>query len=151
MAISQAMVTSFKVEILDGIHNFGVGVVRASTAADVFKLALYTSSATLDASTTAYTTSNEVSSSGTNYTAGGLTLTISQVPTSTGTTAFLDFDDLTFPSATLTANGALIYNATQSNKAVAVLAFGGDKTSTAGNFTIQFPAAAASTAILRIA
>ena len=145
------MVTSFKVEILDGIHNFGVGVVRASTAADVFKLALYTSSATLGASTTAYTTSDEVSSSGTNYTAGGLTLTISQVPTSTGTTAFLDFDDLTFPSATITANGALIYNATQSNKAVAVLAFGGDKTSTAGNFTIQFPAAAASTAILRIA
>jgi hypothetical protein len=151
MAISQAMVTSFKVEILDGVHNFGSGVIRASTAADTFKLALYTSSATLDASTTAYTTSNEVSSSGTNYTAGGLTLTISQVPTSTGTTAFLDFDDLTFPSATLTANGALIYNATQSNKAVAVLAFGGDKTSTAGNFTIQFPAAAASTAILRIA
>ena len=151
MAISQAMVTSFKVEILDGIHNFGVGVVRASTAADVFKLALYTSSATLGASTTAYTTSDEVSSSGTNYTAGGLTLTISQVPTSTGTTAFLDFDDLTFPSATITANGALIYNETQSNKAVAVLAFGGDKTSTAGNFTIQFPAAAASTAILRIA
>jgi len=145
------MVTSFKVEILDGIHNFGVGVVRASTAADVFKLALYTSSATLGASTTAYTTSDEVSSSGTNYTAGGLTLTISQVPTSSGTTAFLDFDDLTFPSATITANGALIYNATQSNKAVAVLAFGGDKTSTAGNFTIQFPAAAASTAILRIA
>jgi hypothetical protein len=151
VAISQAMVTSFKVEILDGIHNFGVGVVRASTAADVFKLALYTSSATLDASTTAYTTSNEVSSSGTNYTAGGLTLTISQVPTSTGTTAFLDFDDLTFPSATLTANGALIYNATQSNKAVAVLAFGGDKTSTAGNFTIQFPSATSTTAILRIA
>jgi hypothetical protein len=131
MAITQAMATSFKVEILDGIHNFGVGVVRASTAADVFKLALYTSSATLGASTTAYTTSDEVSSS--------------------GTTAFIDFDDLTFPSATITANGALIYNATQSNKAVAVLAFGGDKTSTAGNFTIQFPAAAASTAILRIA
>ena len=151
MAISQAMATSFKVQILEGVHNFGVGVVRASTAADVFKLALYTSSATLGASTTAYTTSDEVSSSGTNYTAGGLTLTISQVPTSTGTTAFLDFDDLTFPSATITANGALIYNATQSNKAVAVLAFGGDKTSTAGNFTIQFPAAAASTAILRIA
>jgi len=151
MAITQAMATSFKVEILDGIHNFGTGVVRASTAADVFKLALYTSSATLSATTTAYTTSNEVSSSGTNYTAGGLTLTISQVPTSSGTTAFIDFDDLTFPSATLTANGALIYNETQSNKAVAVLAFGGDKTSTAGNFTIQFPAAAASTAILRIA
>jgi hypothetical protein len=151
MAITQAMATSFKVEILDGIHNFGVGVVRASTAADTFKLALYTSSATLGASTTAYTTSDEVSSSGTNYTAGGLTLTISQVPTSSGTTAFIDFDDLTFPSATITANGALIYNETQSNKAVAVLAFGGDKTSTAGNFTIQFPAAAASTAILRIA
>ena len=151
MAISQAMVTSFKVEILDGVHNFGTGVVRASTAADVFKLALYTSSATLSAATTAYTTTDEVSSSGTNYTAGGLTLTISQVPTSTSTTAWLDFDDLTFPSATLTANGALIYNATQSNKAVAVLAFGGDKTSTAGNFTIQFPAATSTTAILRIA
>ena len=151
MAISQAMATSFKVEILDGIHNFGTGVIRASTAADVFKLALYTSSATLGAATTAYTTTDEVSSSGTNYTAGGLTLTISQVPTSSGTTAFIDFDDLTFPSATITANGALIYNATQSNKAVAVLAFGGDKSSTAGNFTIQFPAAAASTAILRIA
>ena len=151
MAISQAMVTSFKVEILDGIHNFGTGVIRASTAADVFKIALYTSSATLDASTTAYTTSNEVSSSGTNYVAGGKTLTISQAPTSSGTTSFIDFDDLTFPSATITAHGALIYNATQGNKAVAVLAFGGDKTSTAGNFTIQFPAAAASTAILRIA
>ena len=151
MAITQAMATSFKVEILDGIHNFGVGVVRASTAADVFKLALYTSSATLSAATTAYTTSDEVSSSGTNYTAGGLTLTISQVPTSSGTTAFIDFDDLTFPSATITANGALIYNATQSNKAVAVLAFGGDKTSTAGNFTIQFPASTSTTAILRIA
>ena len=153
MAITQAMATSFKVEILDGIHNFGTGVIRASTAADKFKLALYTSSATLSAATTAYTTtlSDEVSSSGTNYPTGGLTLTISQVPTSTGTTAWLDFDDLTFPSATLTANGALIYNETQDNKAVAVLAFGGDKTSTAGNFTIQFPAAASTTAILRIA
>ena len=151
MAISQAMVTSFKVEILDGIHNFGVGVVRASTAADVFKLALYTSSATLDASTTAYSATDEVSSSGTNYTAGGLTLTISQVPTSTGTTAWLDFDDLTFPSATLTARGALICNATQSNKAVAVLDFGSDKTSTAGNFTIQFPTPNSTSAILRIA
>ena len=151
MAISQAMTTSFKVEILDGIHNFGTGVIRASTAADVFKLALYTSSATLGAATTAYTTSDEVSSSGTNYPAGGLTLTISQAPTFTTTTAWLDFDDVTFPSATITANGALIYNETQSNKAVAVLAFGGDKTSTAGNFTIQFPAATSTTAILRIA
>jgi hypothetical protein len=151
MPISQAMTTSFKVEILDGVHNFGTGVIRASTAADVFKIALYTSSATLDASTTAYTTSNEVSSSGTNYTAGGKTLVISQVPTSTGTTAWLDFDDVTWDSATITSNGALIYNSSQSNKAVAVLAFGGDKTSTAGNFTIQFPAAASTTAILRIA
>ena len=151
MAISQAMVTSFKVEILDGVHNFGTGVTRASTAADTFKIALYTSSATLSAATTAYTTSDEVSSSGTNYTAGGQTLVISQVPTSTSTTAWLDFDDITWASATLTANGALIYNATQGNKAVAVLAFGGDKTSTAGNFTIQFPAAASTTAILRIA
>lgn len=151
MAISQAMATSFKVEILDGIHNFGTGVIRASTAADVFKIALYTSSATLSAATTAYTTSDEVSNSGTNYTAGGKTLTISQVPTSTSTTAWLDFADVTWDSATITANGALIYNETQGNKAVAVLAFGGDKTSTAGNFTIQFPAAAASTAILRIA
>lgn len=151
MSISQAMTTSFKVEILEGVHNFGTAPVRATGAADVFKLALFTSSATLGAATTAYSTSNEVSSSGTNYPAGGLTLTVSQAPTSTGTTAFLDFDDLTFPSATLTANGALIYNATQGDKAVAVLAFGGDKTSTAGNFTIQFPAAAASTAILRIA
>ena len=151
MAITQAMVTSFKVEILDGIHNFGSGVVRASTAADVFKIALYTSSASLDAATTAYTTSNEVSSSGTNYVAGGKTLTISQAPTFTSTTAWLDFDDITWDSATLTSNGALIYNATQGNKAVAVLAFGGDKTSTAGNFTIQFPAATSTTAILRIA
>jgi hypothetical protein len=151
MPISQAMTTSFKVEILDGIHNFGTGVIRASTAADVFKIALYTSSATLGASTTAYTTSDEVSSSGTNYTAGGKTLTISQVPTFTSTTAWLDFDDVTWDSATITSNGALIYNATQGNKAVAVLAFGGDKTSTAGNFTIQFPAATSTTAILRIA
>jgi hypothetical protein len=145
------MVTSFKVEILNGIHAFGSAVIRATAAPDVFKLALYTSSATLGAATTAYTTSDEVSSSGTNYTAGGLTLTISQAPTSTGTTAWLDFDDLTFPSATLTARGALIYNATQSNKAVAVLDFGSDKTSTAGNFTIQFPTPNSTSAILRIA
>ena len=151
MAISQAMVTSFKVEILTATHNFGTAPVRASGAADVFKVALYTSSATLSAATTAYTTSDEVSSSGTNYTAGGKTLTISQAPTFTSTTAWLDFDDVTWDSATITANGALIYNETQGNKAVAVLAFGGDKTSTAGNFTIQFPAATSTTAILRIA
>jgi hypothetical protein len=151
MAISQAMVTSFKVEILNGIHAFGSAVIRATAAPDVFMLALYTSSATLGASTTAYTTSDEVSSSGTNYTAGGLTLTVSQAPTSTGTTAWLDFDDLTWSSATITARGALIYNLTQGNKAVAVLDFGSDKTSTAGNFTIQFPTANSTSAILRIA
>jgi hypothetical protein len=151
MAISQAMATSFKVEILDGVHNFGSGVIRASTAADVFKIALYTSSATLSAATTVYSSTDEVSSSGTNYVAGGKTLTISQAPTYTSTTAWLDFDDVTWDSATITANGALIYNETQGNKAVAVLAFGGDKTSTAGNFTIQFPAATSTTAILRIA
>lgn len=151
MAISQAMTTSFKVEILNGIQAFGSAVIRATAAPDVFKLALYTSSATLGASTTAYTTSDEVSSSGTNYTAGGATLTVSQAPTSSGTTAFLDFDDLTFASATLTARGALIYNSTQSNKSVAVLDFGSDKTSTAGNFTIQFPTPNSTSAIIRIA
>lgn len=151
MAISQAMCTSFKVDLLDGVHNFGTGVIRASTAADTFKIALYTSAASLDANTTAYTSSNEVSSSGTNYTAGGNTLSISQVPTSTGTTAFLDFADTTWSNATITANGALIYNNTQGNAAVAVLAFGGDKTSTAGDFTIVFPTANATAAIIRIA
>lgn len=150
MAITQAMATSFKVEILDGIHNFGTGVVRASTAADTFKLALYTSSATLSATTTAYTTSGECPSTG-NYSAGGNTLTISQTPTSTGTTSWLDFADTTWSNATITANGALIYNSTQSNKAVCVLAFGGDKTSTAGDFTIIFPTADSSNAIIRIA
>lgn len=150
MAISQAMCTSFKVELLDGIHAFGTTVVRAATTADTFKIALYTSSATLSASTTAYSTSNECPSTG-NYTAGGNTLTVSQVPTSTGTTAFLDFADTTWSNATITANGALIYNSTQSDKAVAVLAFGGDKTSTSGDFTVIFPTADASNAIIRIA
>ena len=149
MAISQAMCTSFKVEILDGIHAFGTTVVRAATTADTFKIALYTSSATLDSTTTAYTTSNEVV--GTGYSAGGNTLTISQAPTSTSTTAWLDFADSTWSAATITANGALIYNSSQSDKAVAVLAFGGDKTSTAGDFTIVFPAANSTSAIIRIA
>ena len=150
MAITQAMATSFKVEILDGFHNFGVGVVRGSTAADVFKIALYTSSATLSATTTAYTTSNEVATAG-GYTAGGNTLTISQVPTSTTTTAWLDFADSVWTLATITANGAMIYNSTQGNKCVAILAFGGDKTSTAGDFTIIFPTANDTSAIIRIA
>ena len=149
MPISQAMTTSFKVEILNGIHAFGTTVTRGSTAADVFKIALYTSSASLDATTTAYTTSNEVASTG-GYTAGGNTLT-NVAPTSSGTTAFTDFSDTTWSASTITANGALIYNSSQSNKSVAVLAFGGDKTSTNGNFTIQFPVADATNAILRIA
>ena len=150
MAISQAMATSFKVDLLNGIHAFGTTVTRGSTTADTFKIALYTSSATLDATTTAYSTSNEVPSTG-NYSAGGNTLTISQVPTSSSTTAFIDFADTTWSSATITANGALIYNSTNSDTAVAVLAFGGDKTSTAGDFTIIFPTADASNAIIRIA
>ena len=149
MSITQSLVTSFKVEILDGIHNFGVGVIRAGTAADTFKIALYTASATLDATTTAYTTSNEVV--GTGYVAGGNTLVISQVPTSTGTTAFLDFSDSSWTTSTITARGALIYNSTQSNKAVAVLDFGGDKVTTAQTFTVIFPSSTSSTAIVRIA
>ena len=148
MAISQAMCTSFKVQLLNGIHAFSTTVVRGATTADSFKLALYTSSASLGAATTAYTTSGEAS--GTGYTAAGAALT-AVAPTSSGTTAFLDFNDLTFSTATVTARGALIYNDTQGDKAVAVLDFGGDKTSTAGDFTIVFPAADASNAIIRIA
>lgn len=149
MPISQAMATSFKVEILNGIHAFGTTVIRAATTADTFKIALYTSSANLGASTTTYSTSNEVV--GTGYTAGGNTLSVNPAPASSGTTAFLSFDNTTWSTATITANGALIYNSTQGNKAVAVLAFGGDKTSTAGDFTIVFPAATAADAIIRIA
>jgi|TARA_B100001093_G_scaffold429840_1_gene425263 hypothetical protein len=142
MAITQAMCTSFKKELLDGVHNF------KNSGGGTFKLALYTSSATLGAATTAYATTNEVT--GTNYTAGGANLTRVD-PTSSGTTAFTDFADLTFSTATVTANGALIYNSSASDAAVIVLAFGGDKTSTAGDFTIQFPTADASNAIIRIA
>lgn len=150
MAITQAMATSFKVEILTAYHNFGTTATRAGTGADTFKIALYTSAATLSAATTAYSTTNEVATGG-NYSAGGNTLSISQVPTSTSTTAWLDFADSTWSAATITANGALIYNSTQSNRAVAVLAFGGDKTSTAGDFTIVFPTADSTNAIIRIA
>jgi hypothetical protein len=142
MAITQALCTSFKAELLQGIHDF-----TASTG-DAFKLALYTSSATLGATTTAYSSSNEVANSG-SYTAGGGTLT-NITPTSSGTTAFADFADLSFTSATITARGALIYNSTDGDRAVAVLDFGGDKISTAGTFTIQFPVADASNAIIRI-
>ena len=148
MAITQAMATSFKVEILDGIHSFGPTVVRASTAADTYKIALYTSAASLDAATTAYTTSGEVV--GTGYTAGGNTLVVSVVPVSSGTTAYLSFSNSSWSTATITARGAMIYNSTQGNKCVAVLDFGSDKTSTAGTFTIVFPTADASNAIIRI-
>ena len=142
MAISQAMCTSFKQELLVGTHNF------TNSSGNTFKLALYTSSASLGAGTTAYTSSNEAS--GTNYTATGAALT-SVTPTTSGTTAFCDFSDLTFSNVTITARGALIYNDTQSDKAVCVLDFGGDKTATAGDFTITFPTADASSAIIRIA
>lgn len=146
MAITQAMTTSFKVGILNADFDFGTGTSQ------VFKIALYTSAATLGAATTAYTTSNEVSSSGTGYTAGGNTLTISTVPTSTGTTAFLDFSDTTWTSSSITARGALIYLANgTTNPSVAVLDFGSDKTSTSGDFTIQFPTADSTSAIVRIA
>lgn len=153
MAITQAMTTSFKAELMLAVHDFRV------TGGDTFKLALYTSSASLDANTTAYTTSNEVVGLG--YTAGGGTLTNLGGSVTSGTTAFTDFSDLTFSSSTITARGALIYNTTPSalsnaggtltNPAVAVLDFGSDKTSSDGDFTINFPAAAASTAIIRIA
>jgi hypothetical protein len=138
------MATSFKQQLLQGVHNF-----TASTG-NTFKLALYTNSASFTAATTAYTATNEVANSGT-YAAGGGTLT-NVTPTASGTTAFTDFGDLTFTSATITARGALIYNDTAAgDPAVVVLDFGSDKTATAGDFTIVFPAAGASTAIIRIA
>lgn len=142
MPISQALCTSFKVELMTGTHNF------TTSTGNTFKLALYTSAATLGATTTAYSATNEAT--GTNYTAGGSNLT-NVTPTSSGTTAFTDFADLTFSNVTITANGALIYNSTNANRAVCVLAFGSDKTATAGNFTIVFPTADASNAIIRIA
>ena len=150
MAISQTLATSFKVEILDGIHNFGVGVIRASTAADTFKIALYSTLATLDATTTVYTTLNEVT--GTGYVAGGNTLVISQAPTSTSseTVAWLNFANSSWTSASFSADGALIYNSTQGNKAVAVLNFGSTKTTTNQTFTVTFPASTSSAAIIRI-
>lgn len=141
MAITQAMTTSFKKELLEGIHDF-------RTTGDTYYIALFTSSASLDETTTTYSTSNEVS--GTGYTAGGNELT-NVDPTSSGTTAFTDFADTTWSSATITAAGALIYNASEGDAAVAVLDFGGDKTSTNGDFTVQFPTADDSNAIIRIA
>lgn len=138
------MCTSFKQEILQGVHNFTTGT------GNTFKLALYDNSASFTAATTAYTATNEVPNSG-SYTAGGGTLT-NVTPTTSGTTAFTDFADLSFTSATITAFGALIYNDTAAgDPTVCVLDFGGAKTSTAGTFTIIFPAATATDAIIRIA
>ena len=139
MAITTAMCTSFKKECLEAEHDF---------TADTFKVALYTSSATLGASTTAYSTTNEVS--GTGYTAGGETLT-TVAPTSSGTTAYVDFNDVSWTSSTITARGMLIYNSSKSNKAVAVYDFGSDQTSSSSTFNITMPTAAAGTAIVRIA
>jgi hypothetical protein len=135
------MCSSFKQQLFLGEHDLDT---------DTIKMALYISAATLDASTTVYSTSNEVSSSGTNYTAGGNTLTGATVSLS-GTTAFVDFADTSWASAAFTARGALIYNSSKSNKAIAVLDFGSDKTSTSGTFTVQMPANTASDALIRIA
>jgi hypothetical protein len=150
LAIGQTLATSFKVEILDGIHNFGVGVIRATTAADTFKIALYTTLATLNSTTTVYTTQDEVT--GTGYVAGGNTLVISQAPTSTNTetVAWLNFENSSWPNATFSADGALIYNSTQGNKAVAILNFGSTKTTANQTFTVTFPASTSSAAIIRI-
>jgi|TARA_R110000823_G_scaffold52718_2_gene130243 hypothetical protein len=142
MAITSTLTTSFKKELMEATHNF------TTTSGNSFKLALYTSSATLGATTTAFTTTGQAS--GTNYTSGGSALT-NVTPTSSGTTGFADFADLTFSTATITARGCMIYNDTNGDKSVATIDFGGDKTSTSGDFTIVFPAAAASTAIIRIA
>lgn len=139
MAITQSMCSSFKSEVMLGIHDLDT---------DVIKIALYTSAATLDASTTAYTASGEVT--GTGYVAGGNTLAGATVSLD-GTTGICDFSDSTWSAATITARGALIYNSSKANRSIAVLDFGGDKTSTAGDFTVVFPAATAAAAVVRIA
>ena len=145
MSIASAVCNSFKQEILVGTHNF------TASSGNAFKLAMYTSSASLGAGTTAYSSSNEITNaSGSAYSAGGKTI-VSVTPVLDGSTAVCDFADISFTSASFTANGCLIYNDTQADKAVCVVAFGGDKTVSSGTFTIQFPAAAASTAIVRIA
>jgi len=139
MAITQCMVTSFKAEILGGVQDLDT---------DVIKIALYTSAATLNAATTVYTTSDEVVGAG--YTAGGNTLASPTISTS-GTTAFVDFADSSWVTATITARGALIYNSSKADRAIAVLDFGSDKTSTSGTFTVQMPANNATDALIRIA
>lgn len=147
MTIAQTATTSFKVELPQGIHNFG------PTSPDTFKLALYTTAATLDASTAAYTTTGEVV--GTGYTAGGNTLTISVTPVAANNsagmpTSYWSFANTTWSGASFTARGALIYNATEGNKSVAVLDFGSDKTVSNTTFQIVFPTPDANSAIVRI-
>ena len=142
MAITQAVANSFKGELLTGTHNFTL------STGNVFKLALYTSAATLSSATTVYTSTNEVVNTGQYVTGGGVLTNVS--PLVSGGIAFIDFADISFTGVTLTAAGALIYNTSATNKAVAVLSFGGDKTATAGTFTIQFPAATTSADILTI-
>jgi len=145
MAITSAICTSFKVEVLKGVHNF------TATTGNTFKIALYDSDATLGASTTAFSSSEEITNtSGTAYTSGGATLT-SVTPVASSTTAVCDFSDVSYSSASFTANGALIYNSSASNVAVCAIAFGSDKTATNGTFTIQFPTADATNAIIRLA
>jgi len=140
MAITQTVCTSFKVELLSGTHDFN---------SDTFKLALYTSSATLNAATSGYTASGEVAS-GSGYTAGGKDLTVSQTPTSGSEIAYISFSDVSWVSSTITARGALVYNSSKSNKAVAVLDFGSDKSSSSSTFTVTFPASNQNSAIVRI-
>ncbi len=142
MAITQAVCNSFKQELMQGLHNF------TNSSGNTFKIALYTSSATMSASTTAYSATNEAS--GTGYSAGGNTLT-NVTPSLSSSVALTDFADSTWSTATVTARGALIYNSTNSNRAVVVLDFGSDKSSTAGDFIVIFPAADAANAIIRLA
>lgn len=151
MANSQALTTSFKVDILNGIHAFGTTVTRAGTTADTFKAALYVATASLGASTTAYSATNEVS--GTGYSAGGISVTNATAPTSSGTTAFwTPSASLTWSTVTLSTafDAVLIYNSTQSNKAVSVHTFG-SQTVSAGNFTLTMPTSDSSNALIRIA
>jgi hypothetical protein len=145
------MTSSFKAEVLSAQHNFSA-LTRTITGQDVFKIALYSAAtASLDATTTVYTTVGEVTGAG--YTAGGQTLTVTQTPTTTGTpttTAYINFADVSWTGATFSADGALIYNSTNGNKAVAILNFGSTKTVSVGTFTVNFPAAGTGSAIVEI-
>lgn len=153
MAVAQAMCNSFKSEILQAFHNFGTTVTRAGTGADTFNIALYDfSTGAIGAGTTAYTSASVPAGqvTGTGYTSGGKALTISAAPQLSGSVAILNFSDVTWTAATITAGGALIYNATQSNRAVCSLSFGQNYTSTAGDFKITFPTFDSANAIIRI-